>query len=327
MSSRIGLTARGAGRAPDADRRARAPRPPSRRPARTRSRACPRRGRPAGASPSARSRRRRPRRPLGDLEADAVVADVERHHVAHVRQRDADPRGVRVLGDVGQRLLGRPQQRDLDLGVERRPPRRSSSPRPGSPLIADQRCATSRERVGQGRRLQRLRPRRLDRAPRLGQALAGQPAGVVEVPVALRRGRSRACSAASSWVTIAGQALGDRVVDLAGHPLRARRGRPPRGPASTSWRVQPGVLRPAPPRAARPPAALLVLLGDPLAERPCRSRCTMVWMTMIDDVERPAVGVGREARPRSELIRIDVADDAERSRAAAAAAPRRGRSR
>ena len=67
----------------------------------------------------AEARTARPARRIGHLEPDPVVAHVERDHVAHVRQRQAGPRGAGVLGDVRERLLGGAQQRHLDLGVER----------------------------------------------------------------------------------------------------------------------------------------------------------------------------------------------------------------
>ena len=55
------------------------------------------------------------------VEPDPVVAHVQRDLVAHVRQGQPGPGRAGVLGDVGQRLLGGPQQRQLDLGMERQP--------------------------------------------------------------------------------------------------------------------------------------------------------------------------------------------------------------
>jgi hypothetical protein len=45
---------------------------------------------------------------VGAAEPDAVVADLQRQHAAGQRQVDADAGRVRVLGDVGERLLRRP---------------------------------------------------------------------------------------------------------------------------------------------------------------------------------------------------------------------------
>ncbi len=40
------------------------------------------------------------------LEPDAVVPDVERHLVAHVREREDHPARARVAGHIGEGLLG-----------------------------------------------------------------------------------------------------------------------------------------------------------------------------------------------------------------------------
>ena len=96
------------------------PTPPSRRPAPIRSRASPRRGPPAGASRSARTRRRvpraararRPRSPTPSSRTSSVTTSPMYDRVSH------GSGGAGVPGDVRERLLGRPQERDLDLRVE-----------------------------------------------------------------------------------------------------------------------------------------------------------------------------------------------------------------
>ena len=87
----------------------------------------------------------------------------------------------------------------------------------GTPLIADQRCATSASAVRQRDALESLRPRRLDRAARLGQALARQAHGVVDVPLPVVAPIARLLGRLQLGDD-PGQALGDRVVDLARHP-------------------------------------------------------------------------------------------------------------
>ena len=54
-----------------------------------------------------------------DGEPHAVVAHVERHDIVHVGEREPDPLGGGVLGHVRERLLRRPQQRDLDIRGQR----------------------------------------------------------------------------------------------------------------------------------------------------------------------------------------------------------------
>src|SRR5690606_15732455 len=52
------------------------------------------------------------------VEARAVVAHVQRHHVLHVGKRQPDPGGAGVLGRVGEGLLGGAEQGLLHLGVQ-----------------------------------------------------------------------------------------------------------------------------------------------------------------------------------------------------------------
>src|SRR5690606_26551344 len=51
-------------------------------------------------------------------EPPTVVADVDGDDVPDVREGDPHPGSLGVLGDVGERLLHRPQERDFDLGME-----------------------------------------------------------------------------------------------------------------------------------------------------------------------------------------------------------------
>ena len=188
----------------------------------------------------------------GTVEADAVVADVERHDVAHVGQGQPGARGAGVLGDVGQRLLRGPQQRHLDLGVERLDvagrghlDRHAVQLRP---LPGD-----LGERLGQPGGLEVLGPRALDRPARLGQALAGQADRVPDVPLPVLGPVARLLGRLELGDD-PGQALGDRVVDLARPCAAARRARRPRGPGSAAGRGGRRSPR-APPRAGPPPGA------------------------------------------------------------------------
>ena len=201
-------------------------------------------------------------------------------------------RRVRVAADVRERLLGRPEQRDLDLRVEGDDLARhrdlALDPVEGGPVAGD-----LGEGVGQGPRLERGRHRRLHRAARLDQAVAGELLGVVEMAVAVRRPVAGVVGRLELGHD-PDQALGDGVVDLAGHP----------GPLVEDARlaglreelgVEAGVLVEGGLELRERPAALLVLLGGPLP----------VVVAPADhdgldadehEVERPALGRLREAR-------------------------------
>ena len=115
---------------------------------------------PAAASRSGRSRRAgRPRRAAvgRDLEADAVVADVQRHHVPHVRQRQPDP---------GRAARAWPRWPAPPARSAAGPPRSPGAAAAASPVVvtsavtpfsADQRCGHLGERLRQPARLQRAR--------------------------------------------------------------------------------------------------------------------------------------------------------------------------
>ena len=121
ISSRIGVTSvrRRCGGAPIAGRR---PRSPSRRPAPTRSRACRRRAPTRWRiAVSPKPVPRSGRRDRGTSKPTPSSRTSSATDVAHVGQGQAGSRARGVLGDVGQRLLGGPQQGDLDLGMERQP--------------------------------------------------------------------------------------------------------------------------------------------------------------------------------------------------------------
>ncbi len=146
----------------------------------------------------ARTRRRR----RWCVEADAVVAHVERHDVAPCRRASRPTRDGRgVAADVGQRLLRRAQQRDLDVRVQRaRVAGRRHLRRDAVELRPALRDVG--ERVGQPRGLQRARARARapSAAPRSGSR--GRAARRCRGGGASRAGRPRACSAASSCVMI-----------------------------------------------------------------------------------------------------------------------------
>ena len=171
---------------------------------------------------------------LGDGEPDAVVADVEGDDVADERQRQPGARGAGVPGDVRERLLGDAQQRDLDLRMERDDVaghgdlgRDAVELRPLAGDIG--------ERIGQRPRLERGGHRRLDRPAGLGQALARQPLGVLQVPVPIGRAVVRLVGRLELGHD-PDQALGDRVVDLAGHPGALVEDARPRAPGSAAGR-------------------------------------------------------------------------------------------
>ena len=272
MRSRIGLT----WRAPDGRRRRSpgpGPRPPSRRPARTRWRASRPPARPAGASRSARTRRRARRaRRSGTVEPDAVVAHVERHDVAHVRQRQAGARPRRRAwrrsrAPPGPSAAARPRSRD--------------GGRSGSPVDGD----LDRDAV-------ELRPlaRDLARAPRAAIAVssaAGSDASTdrrasVRLSRASRsafaRWRSLVASGRSLRL-VGGLELGDDRRSGPGRSCRgsrapsaaARPARPPRAPGSAAGR---GARR-SPSSAASSRATAWRAARSarrPARRRPCRRR-------------------------------------------------------
>ena len=148
----------------------------------------------------------------------------------------------------------------------------------GMPFIADHSRATSASASGERAALERRGHRRLDRAARLGQALAGEPLGVVEVPVAVVRPIARLLGRLELGDD-ADQALGDGVVDLARHALPLVEHARLAG-LGQQLGVEAGVLdrRRLEPGERLP--ALLVLLGHPLADD-TPPPITTVWMTMI----------------------------------------------
>ena len=254
---------------PGRGRRSRGPAPtrPSRRRARTRSRAS---RRPVDALPHRRQPEAGPAL-VGrgrDLETDTVVSHVERHDVPHVGQCQPGARGVGVLGHVGQGLLRGSQQRDLDLGVQRlhvagghHLDRHAIERRPVPGDLG--------QGLRQSRGLEVLGPRALDRSPRLGQALAREADRVPDVslpgfgPVAGLLGRLELGDDSRSGP--GRSCRGSRVPSVA-----ARRSRRPRGPGSAAGhatRRSPRVRFRAGPRpgdVARSPL--------PCARRGCRHR-------------------------------------------------------
>jgi len=137
-----------------------------------------------------------------------------------------------VLGHVGQRLLRDAQQRDLDLGVQAlRVP--GGGDRGADAVHRGPAIRHLGQRLRQLGVLQRLRAHSPDRAPRLGQALAGQPSGVADPPLpvglagaAVRTAPGRLGERAQPGLLggfqlsdDAGQALRQGVVDLPRHPL------------------------------------------------------------------------------------------------------------
>ena len=166
-------------------------------------------------------------------------------------------------GDVRERLLGDAEERDLDLRVERddvaghRDVGRDAVEL--GPFAGD-----VGEGVGQRPRLERGGHRRLDRSAGLGEALARQALGVLEVPVSIGR----------SVVRLVGrlelgddpdEALGDRVVDLARHPGALVEDARLAG-LGQQLGVEAGVLHERGLELGQRLPALLVLLGDLLAD-------------------------------------------------------------
>ena len=191
-------------------------------------------------------------------------------------------------------------------------------------LIADQRRGDGRERRGQARRLQRLGPGRLERPPRLDEALAGEPRGVVDVAGAFlgsvggRLGRLELGDDA-------GQPVGDRVVDLAGHPLALVEDAGLAGlldelAMELGVLVQ-GGLEPDDGLAARPRSNSAsrspITPPKPIA---------IVWMMMTAGNRIQSSGVGHGNPVASRWIRHRRQEDAEDHRAATAGAASRGRS-
>ena len=169
--------------------------------------------RSAAASRPGRSRRRRTR-PAGRVEADAVVADVQGDHLLHVRQRHTDAGRLRVLGHVRQRLLRRPEQGGLGLGVHHR----------GVPVVVELYGDSRAERTSADDVGDRLaQPRRLQAARDAGRAPSGAPRagspGPADCGLSTCRRQSVGVLGGLELGDDPGQALRERVVDLAGHPL------------------------------------------------------------------------------------------------------------
>ena len=175
----------------------------------------------------------------------------------------------------------------------------------GMPLSADQRSRDVGQGLGERRALEGLGPRRLDRSPRLGQALARQPERVPDVPLAVVGPVARLLGRLELGDD-PGQAVGDRVVDLAGHPLPLVEHARLAGLGHAAA-LQPGVLLERGLELGHRLPPLLAQLGQPLAEHraePDRER--------LDDDDRRRTGsTGRSSATGSPLmsvlIRIDVA--------------------
>ena len=161
----------------------------------------------------------RPKPPLvgavaaGRVEADAVVADVQGDLLLHVRQRHTDAGRLRVLRHVRERLLRRPEQSGLGLG-RHHPWRAGRRQLYGDPVQSGPAPYDVGDRLTQGRRLQGLWTKGVDRAPRLGQTLPGQTDRGRDVPAPVGR-----VLGGLELGDDPGQALREGVVDLAGHPL------------------------------------------------------------------------------------------------------------
>ncbi len=169
--------------------------------------------------PPPSSRGARGREPLTVSKADAVVADVERHLILHVGQRQPDAAGAGVLGHVRERLLSGAQQRDLQL----RPDRPRAAGRRHRDRHAVQPGPAARDllhRLGQPGVGERLGSERLDRSACLGQARSRELDCGLQMLGPRPRPR-RGPPGALGRLQLGddpGQALGDRVVDLPRHP-------------------------------------------------------------------------------------------------------------
>ena len=149
----------------------------------------------------------------------------------------------------------------------------------GIPLSSDHSRATPSSASGSDRDSSAAGHRGLDRAAGLGQALAGEPLGVLEVAVPVGRAVARLVGGLELGDD-PGQALGDRVVDLARHPLPlvedARLAR-----LGQQLGVEAGVLLQRRLEPGERDAAFLALLGRPSRRCTAPALIAIVWTTMI----------------------------------------------
>ena len=158
-------------------------------------------------------------------------------------------------------------------------------------MIADQRSATSASPSSSVAPSSDLGSRRLDRPARLGQALAGQPDGVVDVASPVVRPVARLLGGLELGDD-PGQPVGDGVVDLARHPRplveHARLSR-----LRDQLSLEPDVLVHGDLELGDGLPALLAQLGQPLAEdRPEPDH------DGLDDDDRPVQEPQVGRRPR-----------------------------
>ena len=267
----------------------------------------------------ARRRGRRSRR-----EPDPVVADVERDDVAHVRQREARP------GSRRRAWRRWPAPPARSAAARPRPPgavarrRRSTLNVAGTPLTAPT-IRRPRRRTppagfrrpacdGRERSTARRASARLSRARRAPRRCVDRGS----------TGRSLAWAAASSWVTIPIRPCA--MVSWISRAIRCRSSSTPASRACvSSWACSPAFSSSATSSRARRLAALLVLLGDLLADD--RAAADDDGLDGDDrDVERPGPASVCGNPAISVLTRIEWQGHPRR-RAAAAAGSRRRRSR
>ncbi len=156
--------------------------------------------------------------PFARREARTVVADDERDPALFERQRDRHLARLGVLDRVVERLLPDTEQMVFGLGRERA--RRAQHLQAG-PQRRPRRHHVHQlaQGVRQALVLQRVRAQGEDGAPRLGQAVLGQVAGLGEGGQRLLRLAREGRLGQFQVDEDAGESLGKRVMNLAGQPV------------------------------------------------------------------------------------------------------------
>ena len=180
---------------------------------------------PPPARPACRPRTRRTRRapPVGQPEAHAVVADVERHHVVHVGQGQPDAADALACLATLARASCATRSSVTSTSGCRPCAVPGGGDRRGDAIHRGPAVRHLGQRVGQPGVLQRLRADGPDRPAGLGQAVPGQPGGVPDppFPVGAVAGTGAARAAGAGRPGLAGLAGRRRA--------RAPAARPPAG--------------------------------------------------------------------------------------------------
>ena len=148
---------------------------------------------------------------LRRIEAYPVIPDIECDGVLQVGEGDGQSRGLRVFAHVGERLLGDPQERHLQVGGERSGAWPVTENSAGAPLSFRETPRETFERIGQWSSLERppaSRPKPAGGPPPDSRGPCGRSARGVSPPApgsfvrAWRAGEACILMLAKPWVRV-----------------------------------------------------------------------------------------------------------------------------